>query len=190
MACLVCETGTPCGFAGTSTATGAAVSATGRTRANDFCTTAGLACDGSTCRPCGDPGSVCCEGNLCNGGGCCDGNTNRCVASGASCSSGQGTCSAGGCQAGACGKLGQACCGGGVECTAPYSRCGGNNVCLPCGGQGQRCCPSNAANGDYCGAPYVCDRNNTCSTCGAQGQPCCPGNTCSAGRTCNNGVCA
>jgi hypothetical protein len=60
--------------------------------------------------------------------------------------------------AGACGKIGQACCGSGVECTAAYSTCN-NNQCVACGGLNQRCCPS-ASGRSYCGTPFTCNTNN------------------------------
>jgi hypothetical protein len=31
--------------------------------------------------------------------------------------------------------------GDSLDCTGPYTRCSGNNVCVVCGGLGQRCCP-------------------------------------------------
>jgi hypothetical protein len=84
----------------------------------------------------------------------------------------------------------QACCGGNVGCTAPYTRCGGNDVCEACGGEGQRCC--DVGNGGYCGEPYVCagggGGNRRCAACGAANQPCCPGGVCSGSLDCNNGT--
>jgi hypothetical protein len=107
------------------------------------------------------------------------------VSAGGTCPRGQGLCSAGGCQGGACGKVGERCCGD-VGCTAAYSRCE-QGVCRSCGGVGQRCCAG--ANGNYCAAPYVCANvgggGETCTLCGGAGQPCCPGATCTGGRTCS-----
>jgi hypothetical protein len=72
-------------------------------------------------------------------------------------------CSSGGCMAGACGKVGEPCCGNGGNgnCTSPYSVCGGGgggggNTCRACGGNGQACCAT--ASGVFCGAPFTCNR--------------------------------
>jgi hypothetical protein len=104
------------------------------------------------------------------------------VDNGAACAGDQGQCTAGGCLGGTCGKVGEPCCGGGVDCTAPFTACV-DNLCMACGGLGQRCCE--ATGGRYCGAPYVCGGNNTCTACGGADQPCCPGGLCDAGLSCN-----
>jgi len=86
---------------------------------------------------------------------------------------------------GACGKIGEACCGD-VGCTAPFSLCNGNNQCVACGGLGQPCCESRAGGGRFCGEPFACDRNSQhCALCGGAGQPCCAGEVCATGHTCN-----
>jgi hypothetical protein len=113
-----------------------------------------------------------------------------CVMSGSACSDGS-QCNAGGCSNGACGKIGQACCGNGIECTAPFVTCGGGGLaggsfCRVCGGLGERCCPG--AGNDFCSAPYACNPSGTCDTCGAPGQICCPGRLCKTG-TCTNDRC-
>jgi hypothetical protein len=72
------------------------------------------------------------------------------------CSGNQGVCNMGGCQNGACGKLGQACCGGGVDCTQAFTECR-NNQCTACGHQGERCCPA-LGNG-----PDTCDVGRQCA---------------------------
>jgi hypothetical protein len=64
-------------------------------------------------------------------------------------------CNAGSCSPG-CGRIGQACCAGDVECPAAWSECDGD-VCTACGGLGQSCC-----NASSCGAPYVC-RDGSCA---------------------------
>jgi hypothetical protein len=146
--------GGPCGGAGQA----CCVSAGG---AADFCTASGLTCARSpggggnnTCQQCGGAGQPCCDGNVCgDNNGCCDQNTNTCVANGGTCSANQGTCTSGGCMAGACGKAGQAVCGGGVNCTAAFTT-DDNGACVPCGGVGEPCCPGRG--GDFCGAPYAC----------------------------------
>jgi hypothetical protein len=125
-----------------------------------------LACAGPnrTCVSCGSGGEPCCDGNWCDDGGCCDNSFNvpTCVAAAigdaaaGTCSQGHGTCSNGGCQGGTCGEIGQPCCGDGVGCTAPYAFCNGNNLCVACGGQNQRCCPAIRGN-DWCGEPFNCN---------------------------------
>ena len=94
----------------------------------------------------------------------------------------------GGCDGGTCGKIGQPCCGGDVDCTAPFSFCSGaaGDTCVPCGGLGQVACDS--ANGRYCAPPTVVtnDWPPLCVACGALGQPCCQGDVCQEG-TCGAG---
>jgi hypothetical protein len=114
----------------------------------------GLAClGGKTCGACGGAGQACCAGNSCKDGGCCDNNQNNgtCVGNMGMCSNMQGVCNAGGCMNGACGKLGQACCGGDVGCTSALTVCT-NNVCAACGHKGERCCENRA-----------CDTNLNCT---------------------------
>ncbi len=125
----------------------------------EFCTAGGTVCDNGKCQTCGGPGQPCCGGDTCNGGGCCNSDTRLCIGSGSTCPAGLGggTCSNGGCNTGACGKIGEACCAGDL-CTSGFSRCAGNNVCVPCGGLNERCCA-----GDFCGAPYGCNQNNRCT---------------------------
>jgi hypothetical protein len=113
------------------------------------------------------------------------------VASGAACSSGQGTCSSGGCQNGACGKIGEACCPGGVGCTSPFSDCNGTGACVGCGGLGEACCPG-AHGGELCGQSFACDKDTRlCVACGGVSQACCPGAICASGHDCgtNTNVC-
>jgi hypothetical protein len=83
------------------------------------------------------------------------GNNGTCVGNGQSCSSQQGICNMGGCQNGTCGKLGQMCCGGGVECTQAFTDCR-NNTCVACGHLNERCCP-----GDTCELGRTCN-NGMC----------------------------
>jgi hypothetical protein len=49
-----------------------------------------------------------------------------------------------------------------VGCTAPYARCQGN-LCVACGGSGERCCPPLQGQGnDWCAEPFTCGGNGTC----------------------------
>jgi hypothetical protein len=158
-----------------------------------FCTASGLGCvdlggGAPTCVACGGAGEPCCDGNLCSGGGCCDHSSHLCVASGSACGGNQGNCTSGGCMGGACGRIGQACCGGQVRCTAPFSDCN-NGQCQACGGLNQPCCPARNGGGDFCGAPFVCDGGSgMCVHCGGSMERCCPGGVCATG-ACNNGRC-
>jgi hypothetical protein len=61
----------------------------------------------------------------------------------------------GGCQNGTCGKLGQACCGGGVGCTEAFTECR-QNVCAACGDVGQRCCPHETCKVGTCKGNEIC----------------------------------
>lgn len=138
------------------------------------------------CTACGGSGQPCCDGVWCGGGGCCDQTVDTCVANTATCGGGQGKCFEGACLGGGCGGLGQACCGGGVGCTAPFSACQAN-VCVGCGGPGEPCCPGNNTGGFWCSAGETCV-SGSCATCGGNGQPCCAGAECRAG-ICNAGKC-
>jgi hypothetical protein len=177
--------GTPCGGAGQPCCRGAA----GGNLAN-FCTSAGLGCNADTnhCEACGGGGQPCCAGDTCAAGGCCEqnvGNFPTCVAANTACEGTQGMCVSGGCMSGACGKVGEPCCGGDVQCTSGFANCQ-MGVCRECGGLGERCCNSGA--GDYCGAGYVCQDTGggaMCAACGASGQRCCPGGLCAGGATCS-----
>lgn len=116
----------------------------------------GLLCDGDRCTRCGRPGAPCCDANTCDDGGCCDWSVgrapySRCVARGSACGKSQGTCSDGGCSAGPCGTLGAPCCGGGVNCTAPFTACGDGVRCTACGHAGEACCEMQT-----CGAGLSC----------------------------------
>jgi len=180
-----------CGAAGSDCCDG---TPNGNGDANDFCTQSGLVCTGTfmdQCETCGGAGQPCCEGGVCDAGGCCDHDPSNpvCVASGGSCPGGDGVCLDGGCQGGTCGKIGQAECTT-AGCTGAFTELD-NNVCVPCGGLDQECCDSESHK--YCGAPYVCfgDFNDrTCVECGAIGQACCQGDLCASG-TCSffNSMC-
>ena len=154
----------------------------------NFCTVSGDACNSTTnkCAACGGSGQPCCDGVWCGAGGCCDQTVKTCIASTAICGGGQGKCVSGACQGGTCGGVGEACCGGGVECTAPFSACQAN-VCVGCGGTGEPCCPGNNTGGEWCSGGEVCVSGG-CAACGASGQSCCAGAECKAG-ICAAGKC-
>jgi hypothetical protein len=146
----------------------------------DFCTDSGTVCVNMKCETCtAIGGQFCCTGNWCPSGGCCDGNSQQCIASGSGCA--VGTCMAGGCDDGRCGQEGKPCCGSGVGCTAPLTRCSLANLCDPCGGFDQRCCA-----GKVCSEGYSCDPLDKCRRCGGSNQLCCPGRLCNSGLSCNN----
>jgi hypothetical protein len=128
-------------------------------------------------RPCGAPGQPCCDGLMCQGGGCCV--RCQCVAPGASCGLVPGTCSAGSC--GTCGGIGQACCPA-DRCTAANAMCQ-EGRCQACGLLGQWCCFSS-----------ICTEPDTacavgCQKCGEPGGPCCPGETCHGDGCCFENRC-
>lgn len=57
-------------------------------------------------------------------------------------------------------------------------------MCVPCGGDGERCCDA-----DLCSAGRVCS-GGTCTPCGGNGEPCCAGRSCDAARICGvDGAC-
>lgn len=154
--------------------------------AANFCTTSGEACDPATgkCATCGGNNHPCCDGVWCGGNGCCDQTAKKCVPNTATCGGGQGTCTNGACQGGACGGMGEPCCGGNVGCTAPFSACQAG-VCVGCGGTGEPCCPGNNTGGFWCSSGDTCDKaSGNCLACGGTGQPCC------AGAGCRIGACA
>jgi hypothetical protein len=141
---------------------------------------------GSSCQQCGGAGQPCCDNNVCGDNtGCCDHNNDTCVLAGAMCSMMEGACTAGGCMGGACGQAGQATCQNGVGCTAPFT-VEDNGMCVPCGGNGQRCC---TGRGDSCGSGFVCNGNGMCEACGTSGKRCCAGLSCATGTCTGGGMC-
>jgi hypothetical protein len=169
---------------------------------SEYCTTPGTTCiptisgpsQVSRCELCGGIGQPCCDGNLCDNGGCCDGRFDLCVAQGDECATG--TCSAGSC--GGCGGLGQPACASGnlvsvFYCTAPFVIPDPGNssapTCIACGGVGLPCCETTIgfAGGSesvvYCGPPYACVESQ-CVHCGDMGEPCCQGEFCEGSLTC------
>jgi hypothetical protein len=148
---------------------------------------------------CGGPLQECCDGNVCENGGCCV--LGECRANGMACNDGPGqgglagVCTSGSCiNAGmSCGGMGQACCAGGT-CTANRVYCGlaTPKTCVTCGGMGQPCCGTGG--GGSCAAGLDCQGDRfplagSCKPCGTLGLPCC-GNgptvlqSCNAGLTC------
>jgi hypothetical protein len=147
--------------------------------------------------PCGRPGSLCCQANACDDGGCCV--QGRCRANGAACGSSNagengddgvpGTCQAGSCAASgtSCGNVGQPCCGSKASCTAPRAQCSMGTSCQACGGAGQPCCGNGGS--ATCLAGLDCQgagfgRVGVCQACGTEGQACCGSGT-AAQQTCN-----
>ena len=54
----------------------------------------------------------------------------------------------------ACGQAGLACCGDG-GCGNEALVCGADEICRPCGGKGEACCPP-ATGYEPCGFPHEC----------------------------------
>lgn len=174
----------------------------------------GLACHPLTrsCFTC-DVGAACVSANACRTGlTTCDAGEARCeenasVARGTSCGSGSACDGSGGC--GACGGVGQPCCGSmctgtalcdGVTATC-VAECTAGMACASADGcrTGTRTCASGAATCTYdtqvarttsCGPGRVCDGAGACAACGGAGQPCC-GTACGDGLACNtlSGTC-
>ncbi len=146
--------------------------------------------DAATAPLCGQPGTLCCDGNSCTGGGCCA--SGICVAQGTACINlGGGICSAGSC--GTCGGPGESCCGAtpatGI-CTSPGTICSGG-TCTKCGDLGQRCCSSASGGTGTCtGKNALCSSDNVCVACGTPGSVCCTGSQCESPGCCYNNVCA
>jgi hypothetical protein len=176
-----------CGGSGEACCTGSNPS----TNPQAFCVASGLACNPSsgTCETCGSKGDLCCEGNLCDSGGCCDhsGGSPTCVADGDQCAAGIGRCNNGGCGV-ACGRPQQFCCGMAVGCSAAFTTCE-TGTCVTCGGPGQKCCKDGAA--PWCTSGFVCSAGS-CIACGASGQQCCDGDRCdlTSGLSCLGGYCS
>jgi hypothetical protein len=143
---------------------------------------------GGSTLACGEPGTQCCDGNTCNGGGCCV--TGICMAVGGSCVGlGGGTCNAGAC--GTCGGPGLPCCGSNPSsgsCTAPDTKCNAG-TCAKCGEMGSPCCASASGGTGVCKGPSSLCSNNLCIACGTPGSACCPGNACNSPGCCYNNVC-
>jgi hypothetical protein len=70
------------------------------------------------------------------------------------------TCMNGGCMGGACGLIGQPCCGG-TTCSGAYAQCFAG-TCNACGGDGELCCAGGGLGGGFCGAPFTCGMNFRC----------------------------
>jgi hypothetical protein len=85
-----------------------------------------------------------------------------------------------------CGGPGEACCGGSVGCTAPFTVCQGS-ACVGCGGTGEPCCPGTGNRG-WCSSGQACSGMGMCTACGGTGQACCAGSTCKSG-FCAQGRC-
>jgi hypothetical protein len=144
------------------------------------------------CQLCGQVGEVCCP-TTAGAAACSDANL-ACIVS------------ATGNQCGACGGVGQPCCGAGNAgtCSANLA-CAGRNagmgmpgMCAACGATGQLCCPTNVPAVDGGAPPTACQgalgcvlatAANQCAACGGAGQPCCGtgginATTCSTGLAC------
>jgi hypothetical protein len=147
--------------------------------------------DGLTCTPmheckrCGGAGEACCTGDTCAGGGCC--NAGTCIAEGEACvtinrTSG-GTCKAGACTG--CGQRDQLCCStASTKACGAGAACGGDHMCVSCGGVGEPCCMNSSS--ALCHGPNnECQfPSNICGQCGGPGQPCCSGRACGGGGCC------
>jgi hypothetical protein len=145
-----------------------------------------LICGSDGCIRCGQPGTPCCPGSECGGGACCNGRT--CVASGASCGTGEGTCNQGHCSA--CGALDQPCCQ--FTCEDPFTVClpvpfTASTHCVACGQPGQPCCAEDRAS--QCAEGAACVGDHICAACGEAGQFCCDGQTCHGSGCCSMGSC-
>jgi fibro-slime domain-containing protein len=137
---------------------------------------------------CGQPGTLCCDGNSCTGGGCCV--SGICMAQGSTCATLGGICSAGSC--GNCGSPSQSCCGAkpatGV-CTSSGTICSAG-ICAKCGDLGKACCTSASGGDGTCNGPNaMCSGDNLCVACGTPGSACCSGNQCDNPGCCYNHVC-
>lgn len=74
-----------------------------------------------------------------------------------------------------------------------------NNVCVPCGAEGQPACSSSGCNFGYEGVNGICTekclegfeirQNGVCVGCGTTGDPCCANNKCLSISVCQNNVC-
>jgi len=132
-----------------------------------------------TCQSCGLPGQACCPGNT-----CAPSPPSLCVSSGAD----VGTCQV-------CGVVGRPPCtqdGGVGGPTGPIDAQAGPAVepavepgvdasgAVPCGTDGQPCCPGNTCGGQLvvCAPLQVSPSTMRCQPCGAPGLPCCQNGTC------------
>jgi hypothetical protein len=156
----------------------------------DLCSAPDTRCTDDLCRACGEPGKACCLDNGCQLGGCCvdQGLERICVRAGESCRDSGGVCglsSVAPSSCGACGGLGQACCGSfcsaaGTTCDATTGRC------ARCGAPGQPCCVSGYQSPRCTTPDRACDSAGRCSPCGGEGQQCCFGaDPCDAGTGCS-----
>ena len=142
---------------------------------------------GSSVPACGQPGTPCCDGNGCVGGGCCV--SRICMAENSACVTlGDGICKAGSC--GACGGPQQPCCGANPatgSCTSAGTTCE-SGTCVQCGDLGGACCPGADGGTGTCSETKAICSGNTCLACGSLGSLCCAGNTCGDG-CCVRGMC-
>jgi hypothetical protein len=112
------------------------------------------------CATCGAPGAPCCDGRVCNGGGCCF--YGVCIADGATCVTSNSTTTYGQCQNGRC----------------------------PCGNADEPCCEGLPNTGGCSSFELICDSvganaTGLCKPCGKRNGPCCLLETCTeAGTSC------
>ena len=142
--------------------------------------------------PCGALSAICCEGDLCDEGGCtmgrcevegCGTASAPCCVAGAACGAGL-SCTGGICDNTSCGAPGQTCCGGECDDSSDRYLCLSGS-CFDCGELGESCCGAGAPS---CFGALACN-GGTCQTpiCGMPGMACCAGNTCMGSLECVRG---
>ena len=119
--------------------------------------------------------NMCCSQDRNNCGGQCVGNSlNFCGPSCAVCPEPAGSMAS--CDNGVCR----------FSCRQGFFRVG--ETCVPCGGDGDRCCPGNSCRGNdlacYVGGSHPPDIQGKCGRCGFRDEPCCSGNTCKENNRC------
>lgn len=148
------------------------------------------------CKPCGYPGSSCCDGGGCrmpslvsctssNVCSYCGGTNDPCCTdpSKPPCRYSSDTCDEGTCKN--CGGIYQTCCSGAIKCKDAGYSCDADSKCTPCGRINDKCC---SAPQDPCNSSSLSCSEGKCQQCGYIDTPCCDGGVCMSGQ-CINGTC-